>query len=187
MKSLANTIDDTLTDKNTLHSYIPVYQKLFSPIRHSVKHILEIGIANGGSLLLWHDFFPNAIIHGIDISPRPKILDNYERIKTHQFNAYELPNIKSFFEKNNIKFDVIIDDGPHRLTPMCVVAKHYTPHLTSDGILIIEDISQLKWIPTIKTKLPLNMQKNMIIIDNRHIKNRYDDVMIIAKNKELSE
>jgi hypothetical protein len=39
------------TDKNTTHSYLGTYEKLFSPRREDSIRILEIGIWSGASLL----------------------------------------------------------------------------------------------------------------------------------------
>lgn len=67
-------IDNSKTDKNTTHSYLPTYQKIFANKKETAKHILEIGIGdnfcssgNGGSIKLWHDYFQNATIHALDI------------------------------------------------------------------------------------------------------------------------
>ena len=55
--SLESIVDNSRTDKNTIHSYLPLYQKLFGSKQETAKSILEIGIWNGGSIKLWHDFF----------------------------------------------------------------------------------------------------------------------------------
>ena len=59
---LSDLIDNQRTDKNTYHSYLGVYQKLFSPKRTTAKNVLEIGVGwveneNGGSIKLWRDYF----------------------------------------------------------------------------------------------------------------------------------
>lgn len=53
--SLINYCDDRLTDKNTSHSYVEVYEKLFAAKKESATHVLEVGIGsiphwNGGSI-----------------------------------------------------------------------------------------------------------------------------------------
>ena len=64
---LKSLVDNERTDKNTVHSYLDLYETLFANKQETTKHILEIGIANGGSIKLWKDYFTNATIHGIDI------------------------------------------------------------------------------------------------------------------------
>lgn len=44
MLQLIDLVDNTRTDKNTCHSYLPVYQKLFEPKKYDNNNILEIGI-----------------------------------------------------------------------------------------------------------------------------------------------
>ena len=59
--SLEQLVDDSLTDKNTSHSYLPLYQKLLESKKETAKNVLEIGIYyTGGSIKLWNDFFTTA-------------------------------------------------------------------------------------------------------------------------------
>jgi hypothetical protein len=86
--SLIQLVDDTKTDKNTLHSYLELYEKLLSPKKDTAKNVLEIGIGpvklqNGGSIKLWKDYFTNATVYGLDIIPKDCVLDelvNDERV-----------------------------------------------------------------------------------------------------------
>ena len=55
--NLERIIDNSRTDKNTIHSYIPLYQKLLISKKKTAKHVLEVGIYNGGSIKLWNNFF----------------------------------------------------------------------------------------------------------------------------------
>ena len=65
--ALVDLVNNNRTDKNTVHSYLPLYENLLSDKKESAKNILEIGIQGGGSIKLWHDYFPNAVIYGADI------------------------------------------------------------------------------------------------------------------------
>ncbi len=56
------------TDKSSWgHNYTAVYDPLFTPFRQEPIKFLEIGIQQGYSLRTWRDWFPNAIVYGIDI------------------------------------------------------------------------------------------------------------------------
>jgi hypothetical protein len=44
-------------------------QRLLINKKETTKNILEIGIKLGGSIKLWHDFFTNAQVYGLDITP----------------------------------------------------------------------------------------------------------------------
>ncbi len=50
MTSLYSLIDNSKTDKNTVHSYLETYELLFNSKRKSAKNILEIGVQDGGSI-----------------------------------------------------------------------------------------------------------------------------------------
>lgn len=49
------------------HKYTDLYHALFEPIRDRVLNITEIGVALGQSLQVWHDYFENANVYGVDI------------------------------------------------------------------------------------------------------------------------
>jgi len=65
--SLEDIVDNSRTDKNTTHSYLPLYQKLLIGKKETAKNILEVGIFLGGSIKLWSDYFTNANVYGLDI------------------------------------------------------------------------------------------------------------------------
>jgi len=46
--SLLEVIDNNRTDKNTLHSYIDIYENLFNKKKNDKVNILEIGIDKAG-------------------------------------------------------------------------------------------------------------------------------------------
>ena len=66
MQNLSSIADFYKTDKYE-HGYTKVYEKYFDNIRDQKLKILEIGIADGKSLLMWSDYFQNSTIIGIDI------------------------------------------------------------------------------------------------------------------------
>jgi hypothetical protein len=62
--TLEQIVDNKRTDKNTTHSYLPLYESLFKNKKETAQNILEIGIQNGGSSIkLWRDYFINATIY----------------------------------------------------------------------------------------------------------------------------
>ena len=78
--SLQELVDDTYTDKNTTHSYLPLYQKLLESKKETALNVLEIGIGdfgwkNGGSMKLWNEFFTNANIYELDVHRLDSFLD----------------------------------------------------------------------------------------------------------------
>jgi len=54
--SLQELVNNSLTDKNTTHSYMALYEHLLSEKRITATHILEVGIGdfnekNGGNVV----------------------------------------------------------------------------------------------------------------------------------------
>jgi Glycosyl transferase family 2 len=176
-------IDNRRTDKNTTHSYLDLYQKLLEPKRLSATNVLEVGICAGGSIKLWHDYFTNATVYGLDIMHRkdvwPEILDK-DRIKLYlETDAYDDTFFNKEFLDKNIKLDIIIDDGPHTLASMIKFVELYSQLLNDNGILIIEDIQDYNWIQVITNAVPKHLKEFIKIFDLRTNKGRYDDILFI--------
>ena len=95
--NLEDLVDNSRTDKNTHHSYLPLYQTILISKKETAKNVLEIGTGclaheyamkkgvsnynNGNSMRMWRDYFPNANIYAIDIFKEGMIYDE-ERITT---------------------------------------------------------------------------------------------------------
>jgi cephalosporin hydroxylase len=180
--------DIGLTDKNTVHSYLPQYEALFEKKRFSATHVLEIGIGptphmNGGSIRMWSLYFANAQIHTCDIIPIDHVhpcLLNHPRIHLHTSNdAYNLKFVQSTFTSKNITFDIVIDDGPHTLDSMKDFIRLYLPLLKRDGILVIEDVQDIAWIDELRAVTPQEYLPYVHVYDRRSIKGRYDDIMFV--------
>ena len=189
--SLVDLVDNTRTDKNTDHSYLEVYDILLKSKKHSALNVLEVGIGdgnqgatNGGSIKLWNDYFPNATVHALDILPINRIWDGikgHPRIQLYaSFDAYNANSVKINFADKNLKFDFVIDDGPHSLESMVSFINLYLPLLTDDGILIIEDIQQYNWVNSLKSTVPETLRKYVQVFDRRNVKGRYDDILFVV-------
>ena len=61
-------IGQDLTDKVYHHRYDRFYPTFLEPLRNQEFNMLEIGIHEGGSFLLWEEYFPKANLYGIDIN-----------------------------------------------------------------------------------------------------------------------
>jgi hypothetical protein len=180
---LKDLIDDTRTDKNSWHNYLETYERKFKRIKYSALNVLEIGIDKGGSIKLWHDYFPNATIYGLDvmhIDQVDPIIKNNDRIKLMtSTNAYDLDMINREFVDKGIRFDMILDDGPHSFDSMLFFAKYYSKLLTNDGILILEDVQSMDWLSSIITSFDSEDIRKVQVIDLRPIRNVYDDILVI--------
>jgi cephalosporin hydroxylase len=189
--SLLSFCDDNLTDKNRLHSYIEIYEELFNKKRETATHILEIGIGpcqpNGGSILMWSHYFKNADIHTVDIIPFSeinKLLYDHSRIYIHINDAYDYNFFQNAFLSKSSRYDIIIDDGPHTLESMINFIQMYSKVLKNDGILVVEDVQSMDWIPILKACTPIELKPYIEVYDRRHIKNRWDDIIFVI-NKSI--
>lgn len=186
LKELAN---NERTDKNTTHSYLDLYQKLLESKKETAKNVLEIGIQTGGSIKLWHDFFTNAMIYGLDIMDVNNIwheISNKENIKLYtSTDAYNYDFFNNNILSKNIKFDFMLDDGPHSLESMIKFIHLYTKVMTDDGILIIEDVQSWDWIEILKLQVPDNLKEYIKVYDLRSIKNRYDDIVFTIDKSNI--
>lgn len=138
------------------HTYTQIYNFLLSPIRNSIKNVLEVGIgtnhtdtpsnmgatgAPGASLKVWRDFFPNAKIFGFDIDHR--ILFEDTRLKTFQCDQTDSVSVMAAIEKTGVDFfDLIIDDGLHTFHAGKNLFESAFQKLTPDGYYFIEDVNQ---------------------------------------------
>ena len=99
------------------------------------------------------------------------------RIILYNNDAYNYNFIFENFIIKNIKFDLILDDGPHTLESMKEFIKLYSQVLTDDGILIIEDIQSIEFIDILINVVPENLKEFIKVYDLRNNKNRYDDIV----------
>lgn len=169
------------TDKETTHSYGPIYERIISGMmkRRNIK-ILEIGIFSGAFVQVLHELLPHAQIYGVDIT-----LKNY---KYHHRNVknvqiFEMDGTrKETAEYLNECFDLIIEDGSHLADHQKKTLDIFAPYLKKNGVFVIEDIPQgsdnlRRDLERIGAKHHLQMEW----IDRTHIKHRFDDILAIFK------
>lgn len=143
------------TDKGTAHNYLTVYDSLFEKIKNLNINLLEIGVLFGESLKLFSAYFPKGNIYGIENfsqdnghsfhNYRPVIkseviadLKKYPAVTLFDFNCEDSIAIEK--NLNNLKFDIIIDDGSHELDQQIKNIKNYSKYMNNNGIYICEDI-----------------------------------------------
>jgi len=172
-----NDYVNDFTDKHSVHSYTSVYEDLFTPIKESCTAILEIGVQTGGSIRMWNNFFLNAIVYGIDIDIyQNKCRETANRVRLINGDAYSYECANTF---GNETLDIVIDDGPHTLQSMKSVIDLYYRTIKPGGYLIIEDIQDISWIDILQKQVDPTAKWR--VIDRRHIKGRYDDILIVIQ------
>jgi hypothetical protein len=128
-------------NKKDLHKwlhYFNIYEENFSKFKKKKITILEIGIAKGGSLRMWKNYFSSdSTIVGIDINPDCKKFEK-DNIKTYIGNQTDV-NFLSSVIKDIDKPDIIIDDGGHTSNQQIISFNYLFGHLNDKGIYLVED------------------------------------------------
>lgn len=161
-------------DKGTAHSYIDEYEILLAPYRNK-STIMEIGLYHGVSLKMWEEYFIDSTIVGVDIN-----LDAIKHVideGTHNIIITDATKEEFLPMINDYTFDIIIDDGSHTIEDQISSFNLLKGKMKSGGLYIIEDIQDIDQ----HKDLLLSLHENTQIIDNRHIKNNYDDILVIYK------
>jgi len=137
------------TDKWGNHYYTPHYQRHLEHLREQPIRLLEIGIGGyarakdgGASLRMWKHFFPKSQIVGLDIEDKSFVEE--DRIKVYQGDQSDPELLRRIHEESG-PFDVIIDDGSHRVWHVLPSFQTLFPLLKDDGIYVIEDIQSSYW------------------------------------------
>jgi hypothetical protein len=124
--------------------YFPIYSKHLSPYVGRPVSVLEIGVYRGGSMQMWTSFFgPQARLVGMDIDPVAKAAagDRYEVVLGDQSD----PDFLRKVADEHGPFDVIIDDGGHRMEQQIVSVEALFPAVAEGGIYLVEDCHTSYW------------------------------------------
>ncbi len=125
--------------------YFDIYERHFARFRGREITILEIGVAHGGSLQMWKEYFgPKAKIYGLDINPKCKEFEE-ENIKIFtgsQSDRKLLREIKSSIPP----IDILIDDGGHMMNQQIVTFEELFDHIKEDGVYLAEDLHTSYWL-----------------------------------------
>jgi trans-aconitate methyltransferase len=156
-------------DKGTIHTYIDYYQSLFNPLRHKPIKLLEIGIHTGHSLALWKTYFDKAEITGIDIRK--------DRINKSLVRGCKVIISDATIQNNLGPFDIIIDDGSHRIEDQIKTFNIFFEKLNTNGLYIIEDIQDIDKNKDLLTSL----HYSATVVDLRKENARYDNVLVVYK------
>ena len=126
--------------------YLVAYDRELAPIvaRGNPVTLLEIGIQNGGSLNLWHQFLPpGSRIIGIDIDERCRTLSFPAAIETRIVDAGDVAALTAALGDET--FDVIIDDGSHTQVNIAASLGTLLPRLRGNGLYFVEDLHCSYW------------------------------------------
>ena len=145
MRSSQITLDQYDSDKIDNH-YLEQYDPALEHLVNENIVLLELGVLNGGSLLLWSDYFPQGKIVGIDIK-LPKKFQPTERIHIFEGSQTDTNFLSDVADKTAPDgYDVIIDDASHVGQLTKTAFWHlFDNHLKPGGLYIIEDWGTGYW------------------------------------------
>jgi len=181
------------TDKAYFHLFTEFYQPYFDTFVDKPINILEIGVSEGNSLLLWKSFFPEATIYGIDVNADCANLKLGDGIHVYTCSQDDFTRMSELFE--NKKFDIIIDDGSHLCSHQQKSFGFLFPYLNPNGIYVCEDLHtsyKSGYIDTTLSTMQVleNYQKNKrissYVLDDaqKEYLNQHISEMTIFKRKE---
>lgn len=163
------------TDKGTIHSYLPEYDKLFEPFQDKEINIFEIGYYKGGSTKLWEDYFTKARIRVIDINPQDFEESNVKLGDRVTFEQKDVRLLKAEYFNDFIP-DIVIDDGSHLLITQARIIRLLYPIINKGAMIIIEDFNCEK-----NRRKFYALEMPWELIDLRHIKGRHDDAFVLVR------
>jgi len=148
---LATLIEETRTVADTDKSdrYLAIYEEFLGPRRDRPLRVVEVGVREGGSLLLLARYLERARLLGVDIRPPSASFTAHlgesglsERVafrKGSQDDPRFLTNaIRAWFGGDEV--DVVIDDASHLYRPTRATFEHLFPnHLVPGGLYVLED------------------------------------------------
>jgi len=127
-----------------MEHYLEIYDELLGSWQGRDVSFLEIGIYKGGSMPMWRDFFgPAARLTFLDIDPacvalqlpgtRVEIGDQADPAFLARIGAEHGP------------FDLVVDDGGHRMQQQITSFRQLWPRLADRGLYIVEDTHTSYW------------------------------------------
>lgn len=145
------------TDK-VLHQYVDFYPRFMEPYRDQPIHLMEIGVFYGASLRMWRDYFPSGEIHGVDwfrgrqgngatFPDAERFLRDaptLSRVVLHecdQGSRRSLEALAAALQREQRRFQFIIDDGSHLVTDQQQTLALLWPFVAPGGAFIVEDIA----------------------------------------------
>lgn len=120
-----------------VHGYLPHYEDLLEPLRDDDFEMLEIGVHQGGSIRMWHEYFTAARIVGVDSKPivLEGELPRYTFLQGSQADWAFMNQLR-----DEHAFRVIVDDGSHVWGHQIFTFQTLFPKLETGGIYVCEDI-----------------------------------------------
>jgi hypothetical protein len=127
--------------------YLPIYERILTPLRSQPLRFLEIGVFRGGSLEMWRRYLAtDSVIVGVDVDPACARFEDpsrnlYVRIGAQQDVGFLRSVVEEFGP-----FDVVLDDGSHVTSHQIESFRYlFAKGLADGGIYLVEDLHSNYW------------------------------------------
>ena len=126
------------------HNYLEIYHRHFARFRGQSPVVLEIGVAEGGSLQMWRHYFgPGTRVVGIDVNLACLTLqdDATTILIGDQGDRAFLAKVREQVPR----VDILIDDGGHTMWQQIATFEELYPHIQPNGVFLCEDMHTSLW------------------------------------------
>ena len=135
------------TGERTLYKmehYLGIYDDLLRNWHGRDVSFLEIGVYKGGSIPMWQGFFaPTSRLTFLDIDPACTALALPGT--TVEIGDQSDPVFLDRIGQAHGPFDLIVDDGGHKMHQQITSFRHLWPRLNDCGLYIVEDTHTSYW------------------------------------------
>jgi len=153
--------------KINTHGYSAHYEKYLQKFKSKTINILEIGSHEGRAIASFYYYFPNSNLYGANNNPF-QIKFCSKRIKSIFVDVSSRNILSNLAKHYDFDFDLIIDDASHNLRDILITISVFFRKLKKKGVYVIEDISQLDYVPELnKYNDKLTPKKILEMINNK--------------------
>ena len=124
--------------------YFDIYERHFQRVVYKKPGILEIGVAGGGSLQMWKEYFgEGSKVIGIDIDPKCKQFED-DNIEVF-IGSQDDPNVINAIAEKYPSLDIVLDDGSHIMQHMKKSFELIYEQVSDNGVYMVEDTHTCYW------------------------------------------
>jgi hypothetical protein len=125
--------------------YFEAYDFHFEKLQNETVKLLEIGVMGGGSLWMWKKYFEKGQIVGLDCDSKCLKWAG-EGVKVYVGDQADVVRLCQIHYEDG-PFDIIIDDGSHKMRDQQLTFSTLFPLMKDGGIYVIEDLHTSFWPP----------------------------------------
>ena len=114
------------------HNYLQHYWAHLRDVCNDIRRVCEIGVQTPNSVRMWEEFFPNAVIHGVDIDQKCQQIEG-GRVRIHIGSQNDMVFLNEVVASAGGPFDIVIDDGSHLIDHQINTFNFLFPRMSDHG------------------------------------------------------